>query len=135
MTSVSLCGEGRDLPCFFSRTLSGAFRRAAFGAGVAAALACLPGTQAAAEPAACTSTQIAMATPKPVEADSVLDWTYAQFRGVGCERCDNRTQYCVVNFVRWEYVCAPRGNTIACAGSQGTRWCRAGQTCWDGVCR
>jgi hypothetical protein len=104
-------------------------------AGIAAALASLPGAAAAAEPAACAPTQVAMATPKPVDAGSALDWSYAQFRGTGCERCNNRTQYCVVNFIRFEYVCAPRGNTFACAGSQGTRWCRLGQTCWDGVCR
>jgi len=135
MTTVSSCGEGRGLPRLSPTALSRAFRYAALAAGVAAALACLPGAGAAAEPAACTSTQIAMATPKPVDADSVLDWTYAQFRGTGCERCNNRTHYCVVNFIRFEYVCAPRGNTFACAGSKGTRWCRVGQTCLDGVCR
>lgn len=135
MTSVSSCGEGRDLPRFVSRMLSGAARRVAVAAAFAAALVCLPVVAAAAEPAACAPTQIAMATPKPADAESVPDWSYAQYKGLGCERCNNRTQYCVVNFIRVEYVCAPRGNTIACAGSQGTRWCRLGQTCWDGVCR
>ena len=135
MTTVSSGGEGRSFARFFSRALSGAARRVAVAAAFAAALACLPVVEAAAEPAACAPAQMAMATPKPVEADSVIDWTYAQYRGTGCERCNNRTQYCVVNFIRFEYVCAPRGNTIACAGSQGTRWCRLGQTCWDGVCR
>ena len=135
MTSVSSRGEGRDFPRFVSRMLSAAARRVAVVAAFAAALAFLPAVEAAAEPAACTPTQIAMATPKPVDSESVRDWAYAQYRGTGCERCNNRTQYCVVNFIRFEYVCAPRGNTIACAGSQGTRWCRLGQTCWDGVCR
>jgi hypothetical protein len=118
------------------RSLFPALRRAAVSVGLAAALACLLAAPAAAEPAACTSEQLAMATPRPVDVDVAPNWSYAQSRGVGCERCNNTTQYCVVNFVRWEYVCAPRqGNTFACAGSQGTRWCRAGQTCWDGVCR
>ena len=139
MTLVSSCGDTNGLPRLSLRTLSTALRRVSLS-GLAVALVCLLAAPAAAEPAVCPAESVAMATPvawsRPIDAaDPTLDWSYAQFRGLSCERCDTRTHYCVVNFVRWEYVCAPRGNTFACAGSAGTRWCRLGQTCWDGVCR
>lgn len=56
------------------------------------------------------------------------------YRGLDCARCNAGGGYCVVNFVRFEYTCAPQG-TFACAGSSGTTFCRYGATCWDGRCR
>jgi hypothetical protein len=61
-------------------------------------------------------------------------YTSPVFSGLDCSRCAPGAGYCVINFVRFEYTCAPAG-TFACAGFQRTSYCAYGQTCWDGICR
>jgi len=139
MTYVSYRGRGDGLLHLVARTHSKSLRGAALGAGMLAALACLAPPSAADSALCAAGTTAATVAPPawslPLERDPAATWDYAQFRGLGCERCDTRTQFCVVNFIRWEYVCAPRGENFACAGSSGTTWCRYGHTCWDGICR
>src|SRR5688572_26804129 len=54
--------------------------------------------------------------------------------GWDCSRCTPGATYCVINFVRFEYACAPM-TTYACAGFSGTTSCSFGTICWDGNCR
>jgi hypothetical protein len=86
----------------------------------------------------CTADTAPLATPaalsRPVEFDPSPNWALAAFRGLGCERCNSATQFCVLNPIRYEYACAPLGS-VACISSERTSWCPPGRGCWAGFCR
>jgi hypothetical protein len=112
---------------------------------LAAALACGAAPAVADPPAAAETPRaelcradLAAAAParwsRPDADGPAADWSAAAFRGLSCERCNPRRHYCVYNFVRYEYACAPLG-TVACVSATWTGWCPAHRGCWAGRCR
>lgn len=74
------------------------------------------------------------ALSRPVEIERSTNWEAAAFRGLSCSRCNSATQFCVLNPMRYEYVCAPLG-AVACISASRTHWCPASRGCWAGECR
>ena len=120
------------------RIIGGCIRAGALAIAMASLLA---GPAAADMPRTelCTpESALPAATPaalsRPVEFDPSPNWALAAFRGLGCERCNSATQFCVLNPIRYEYACAPLGS-VACISSERTSWCPPGRGCWAGYCR